>query len=63
MSAFGAVGPVCFLVIKRPLNQSLVSFGLVCTYVSSLLVWLFRFLCCFLVVVVFSFVNISQVIG
>jgi len=33
---------------KRPLNQALVSFALVCSYIGSFVVCLFGFLCCWL---------------
>jgi len=57
------IGPVLFLTgwFKRRLNLGLGSFGLFCAYVSSFLVWLFRFLCvvdCNSV----PFVSISQLI-
>ena len=43
--------------------QVSVPFALVCTYVSSFLAWFLVFFVLLLVVIMFSFVSISQVIG
>jgi len=47
-SKFYGIGPISFLAwwYKRLLDQASVSFGLVCEYVSSFLLWLFGFYLC-----------------
>jgi len=51
------IGQIRFMarLLKRPLNQALVSFGLGCIYVNGFLEPLFRFFVLFLAVIMFSF--------
>jgi len=60
-----SVDLICFMAVwyKRPLNQTLVLFGSVCAHISSFLVHGCLGFCVVLRLVMFSFVNISLVIG
>jgi len=58
-------GPEWFtgkMAYKRPFNQALVLFGLVCAYVSFL-GWLFRFLCCSFVVIIRTLIRLVYLIA
>ena len=61
--AVESIGLMRVLVVKVSLNHALVSFALVCPYYTSYIAWLFTCFVLLLVVVLFSFVNICQVIG